>query len=130
MKVYSKYLLSLLLAVSVTGLAGCKDQASNTNTKKTAENKVEQKAENKAENKAQDQKTGTADPNDEKAVQELIMKDTNIVQISNISRRTNPTFPDMGPFFVIRGMDYRGQVHEIWIKDLKIYQMTPQKTNQ
>lgn len=83
------------------------------------------KAENKEETKqTTDEKKDNQDPKtEEKKVQDFVMKNTKIVKIFNISQRVNPKTPDLGPFFVIRGIDERGQKSEVWVKDLKIHEM-------
>ncbi|WP_066067293.1 hypothetical protein [Neobacillus soli] len=62
----------------------------------------------------------------EKEITNFILDNTRIVQISNISRRTNEKHPDLGPFFVVRGIDLRGEVSEVWVKDMKIFEMVTQ----
>ena len=46
-----------------------------------------------------------------------------MVKIFNISQRIHQKQPDLGPFQVVRGIDERGQKSEVWIKDMKIYEM-------
>lgn len=102
----------LLLSLALVGLSGCagKEKATGEEQKKTEEVKENVAA-------AADSK------NDEEEVHDFVLKNTKLVQISNISTRVKEQHPDLGPFFVIRGMDERGQKSELWIKDMQIYEM-------
>jgi hypothetical protein len=118
-KVYGKFILVLMLSLALAGLSGCaekeKDSTSGEDQKKTEEVK---------EDSTKSEDSATTDPkNEEKEVHDFVLKNTKIVQISNISRRVKEQYPDLGPFFVIRGMDERGEKSEIWIKDMKIFEM-------
>ena len=53
-----------------------------------------------------------------------------MVKIFNISERINEKQPDVGNFQVVRGIDERGQKSEVWIKDMKIYEMISSESNQ
>ena len=53
-----------------------------------------------------------------------------MVKIFNISQRIHQKQPDLGPFQVVRGIDERGQKSEVWIKDMKIYEMISSSSNQ
>ncbi|RHW42767.1 hypothetical protein D1B31_04080 [Neobacillus notoginsengisoli] len=77
--------------------------------------------------KAPDKKAPDTQTVGEKEVIDFVLENTRIVQISSISKRSKEEFPDLGPFFVIRGMDLRGEVSEVWIKDMKIFEMETQK---
>jgi hypothetical protein len=118
-KVYGKFILVLMLSLALVGLSGCaekeKDSTSGEEQKKTEEVK---------EDSTKSEDSATTEPkNEEKEVHDFVLKNTKIVQISNISRRVKEQYPDLGPFFVIRGMDERGEKSEIWIKDMKIFEM-------
>ncbi|WP_186328705.1 hypothetical protein [Bacillus sp. X1(2014)] len=56
-----------------------------------------------------------------------MLKSTKIVKVFNISKRINEEQPNLGPFFVVRGIDDRGQKTELWIKDMKIFEMVNTK---
>ena len=116
MKTFGKLILMLLLSLALVGLSGCaeKEKATGEVQKKTEE--VKEDAKN-TENVA-----AATDPKEEE-VHDFVLKNTKVVQISNISTRVKEQHPDLGPFFVIRGIDERGQKSELWIKDMKIYEM-------
>lgn len=117
MKAYVKIIFILILSIALAGLSGCteKDKASSEEGKKAVQAK---------ENSDKDNNNAAADPaNEEKAVQEFVLENTKIVKIYNISKRVNEKYPGLGPFFVIRGIDERGQKCELWVKDMKIYDM-------
>ena len=56
-------------------------------------------------------------------IQDFVLENTKMVKIFNISQRIHQKQPDLGPFQVVRGIDERGQKSEVWIKDMKIYEM-------
>jgi hypothetical protein len=123
-----------MLSLALVGLSGCtqKENASSNDGKKTVETKTVETKENtkkdtKANTKANDKKTSAESNNQEKLVHDLVLADTKIVQVTNINRRSHELYPDLGPFFVVRGIDVRGQKSEIWIKDMKIFEMVTQK---
>ena len=76
---------------------------------------------------ASDQKAPTDTKQQEKDVQSFVLKNTKVVKIFNISHRVNEKHPNLGPFYVVRGMDDRGQKTEIWVKDMKIFNMVNSK---
>ena len=63
-------------------------------------------------------------------IQDFVLENTKMVKIFNISQRIHQKHPDLGPFQVVRGIDERGQKSEIWIKDMKIYEMISSESNQ
>lgn len=60
---------------------------------------------------------------EEQEVHDFVLENTKIVKIFNMSKRVDEKRPDLGPFFVVRGIDERGQKSEAWIKDLKVYEI-------
>ncbi|WP_312469702.1 hypothetical protein [Neobacillus sp.] len=90
----------------------------STNSGKTTQN-----TEQANPNPSKDQTVG------DKEVTDFVLNNTRMVQISSISKRTNEKHPDLGPFFVVRGIDLRGEVSEVWIKDMKIFEMVTQTNN-
>ena len=132
MKVSSKFILVLMLSLALVGLSGCaeKEKATNVVEKKTVET-------TKAPAKTEVQKVQAAAPktqekqgkqeNQEKVIHDFVVNNTKIVQVSNISRRVHEKHPDLGPFYVVRGIDVRGQKSEVWIKDMKIFEMVNTK---
>ncbi|WHY85619.1 hypothetical protein QNH39_23905 [Neobacillus novalis] len=102
-----------------------KTTPSNNNTDKTAQNTDSSKkpAQNTTPAKTNPSKGQTVG---DKEITDFVLANTRIVQISNISRRTNEKYPNLGPFFVVRGMDLRGEASEVWIKDMKIFEMVTQ----
>ena len=63
-------------------------------------------------------------------IQDFVLENTKIVKILSINQRINQKTPDLGPFQVVRGIDERGQKSEIWIKDMKIYEIINSGSNQ
>jgi uncharacterized protein YpmB len=117
LKEFGKIFLILFVAAALAGLSGCseKEKSSSEDGKKTAEAKASAEA---------DAKNTPSDPKEqEKEVQDFVLKNTKIVKIYNISKRINEKHPTLGPFFVVRGIDERGQKSELWIKDMKIFEM-------
>ncbi|WP_066259037.1 hypothetical protein [Neobacillus drentensis] len=134
MKVSSKLIFVLILSLALVGLSGCaeKEKATSETAKKTtsesATKTVETKtADAKTAAKTEEKKTETAEPkkqeNQEKEIHDFVLENTKIVQVSNISRRVHEKHPDLGPFYVVRGIDVRGQKSEVWVKDMKIFEM-------
>nr|WP_263324731.1 hypothetical protein [Neobacillus sp. Marseille-Q6967] len=108
MKISQKMIIVLFAALVLAGLSGCSEEKAGTSLAP-----VEEKA-----------KASSDDPQEqEKAVQEFVLDNTKIVKIFNVSKRINEKHPNLGPFFVIRGIDERGQKSEIWIQDMKIFEM-------
>ncbi len=103
-----------MLSVALVGLSGCAEK------EKVAEKKT---VEVKDKAATTNQQAAAKPENEEKAVSDFILKNTKVVNIMSIGRRINEKHPDLGPFFVVRGMDERGQKSEIWIKDMKIFEM-------
>ena len=119
MKVYGKFILVLMLSLALAGLSGCAEKENDSTS-----GEEQKKTEEVKEDSTKSEDSATTDPkNEEKEVHDFVLKNTKIVQISNISRRVKEQYPDLGPFFVIRGMDERGEKSEIWIKDMKIFEM-------
>ncbi|MFJ5714121.1 hypothetical protein [Neobacillus sp. NPDC093127] len=107
------------------------DSSANKTTPST--NKTDKTAQNTDSSKKPAQNTTPANTNPskdqtvgDKEITDFVLANTRIVQISNISRRTNEKYPNLGPFFVVRGMDLRGEASEVWIKDMKIFEMVTQ----
>jgi hypothetical protein len=132
--------LLLLLSLALIGLSGCseKDNAKSDDSKKTTEtdskkttesdSKKPTASDSKATDSAADKESEEPESTD-KEVTDFVLENTKIVKISNISKRTHELHPDLGPFFVVRGIDLRGQTSEIWIKDMKIFEMVTQANN-
>ncbi len=146
-----------MLSFAFVGLSGCaeKDKASSEVSEKTVETKENTNSDNtkapvetpkKQENsestqtnsesksaadnkstKTTNKKTKTTQANQEKEVHDFVLENTKMVQVLNISRRVHEKHPDLGPFYVVRGIDVRGQKSEIWIKDMKIFEMVNTK---
>ncbi|MBV7504125.1 hypothetical protein KW850_02455 [Bacillus sp. sid0103] len=135
MKVSSKLIFMLMLSIALVGLSGCaeKEKTASEVEKQTVEKQtVEAKTvETKTAAKTEEKKVETSEPkkqeNQEKEIHDFVLKNTKIVQVSNISRRVHEKHPDLGPFYVVRGIDVRGQKSEVWIKDMKIFEMTNSK---
>lgn len=121
MKVSSKFISVLMLSLALVGLSGCaeKEQAAKKPEKQTVETKAAAKTDEKKAQAAEPKKQ----ENLEKEVHDFVLENTKIVQVSNISRRVHEKHPDLGPFYVVRGIDVRGQKSEVWIKDMKIFEM-------
>jgi hypothetical protein len=113
-KKFGKLLLVLTLTLVLAGLSGCSGKASTTSSdaKKTTETA---------------NKLSTDPAKQQKQVNDFILKNTKVVKVFNISKRIDQQHPDLGPFFVIQGIDQRGQKSEVWMKDLKIYKMLEPK---
>lgn len=106
---------------------------SNANKTTPSTNKTDKATQNTDSGKKPAQNTTPANTNPskdqtvgDKEITDFVLANTRIVQISNISRRTNEKYPNLGPFFVVRGMDLRGEASEVWIKDMKIFEMVTQ----
>ncbi|OLS40005.1 hypothetical protein [Bacillus sp. MRMR6] len=98
---------------------------SSSNTESNA--KTDDQTGSNTGSKAEEPKSKEELEDEAKAVNDLVLANTKIVQISNIAKRSHELYPDAGPFYVVRGMDMRGQVSEIWIKDMQIYEMVTAK---
>ncbi|MFZ7942053.1 hypothetical protein [Neobacillus sp. 19] len=103
------------------------NQSSN-NTKESNQSTSKPKETNQPAKEA-DKKAPDTQTVGEKEVTDFVLKNTRIVQISSISKRSKEEFPDLGPFFVIRGIDLRGETSEVWVKDMKIFEMETQAKN-
>jgi predicted small secreted protein len=68
--------------------------------------------------------------NPEQILHDFVLKNTKIVHILSISKKINEQQPDLGPFDVISGIDERGLENEVWIKDMKIHEITSLKDSQ
>jgi hypothetical protein len=123
-KVSSKFISVLMLSLALVGLSGCadKEQAATEPEKQTVETKATAKTDEKKAQAAEPKKQEKQE-NLEKEVHDFVLENTKIVQVSNISRRVHEKHPDLGPFYVVRGIDVRGQKSEVWIKDMKIFEM-------
>jgi hypothetical protein len=128
-----KFIFILFLTLALAGLSACSEK------EKAASKEVEKPAQT-TETKAADKKVVTAStagatdkkaPTDmkkqEEEVQKFVLKNTKVVKIFNISKRINEKHPNLGPFFVVRGIDERGQKTELWIQDMKIFDMVNSK---
>ncbi|MFF2446514.1 hypothetical protein ACFVSW_05355 [Neobacillus sp. NPDC058068] len=105
----------------------------NANKTTPSDNKNDKTTQNTDSGKKPAQNTNPAKTNPsknqtvgDKEITDFVLANTRIVQISNISRRTNEKYPNLGPFYVVRGMDLRGEASEVWIKDMKIFEMVTQ----
>ncbi|MDQ1144160.1 preprotein translocase subunit SecF [Bacillus sp. SORGH_AS 510] len=112
--------------------ANTTEQSAEKSSKKTSENSTNKPTDKTTKNsneKTTEKPTEKTDKNQnvgEKEVVDFVLTNTKIVQISSISKRSKEQHPDLGPFFVVRGIDLRGEVSEVWIKDLKIFEMETQ----
>jgi hypothetical protein len=128
MRPTARNLLVLLTAILLV-ITGCtnEEKASGEKGENGEKSGVEAKKDTKSESPKQV----------EKEINDLVLKNTKMVKIFNISKRMNEKNPELGPFHVVRGIDARGQKSEIWIKDMKIHEIinsnptsTTQKTEQ
>ena len=87
-------------------------------------------AKRKAKDKQKQQKDTNKSETANQDIQDFVLENTKMVKVFNISQRINEKQPDLGPFQVVRGIDERGQKSEIWIKDMKIYEMISSENNQ
>jgi hypothetical protein len=108
-KFLNRYLILLLVLSLATMASGC-----SRNEKTASTEKVKKTSQTANENKG----------NSQKEVNDFVIKNTKIVKVFSINRRVNPKTPDLGPLFVVRGIDERGQQSEVWVKDNKIYEMS------
>ena len=106
---------SLFLVIMVSG---CTDSKEASNAEKSEEAEAKAKDESQASQK--DTKSSETVNTD---IQDFVLENTKMVKIFNISQRIHQKQPDLGPFQVVRGIDERGQKSEVWIKDMKIYEM-------
>ena len=113
---FKKILIMFFALMFVLVISGCADSkgASNEETKEGA---VTEKDGKQPGGASQD-------------IQDFVLENTKMVKIFNINQRIHQKHPDLGPFEVVRGIDERGQKSEIWIKDMKIYEMISSDSNQ
>ncbi len=125
-KQWKTFCLTVLLSI-VLVITGCSqnEEAAGSEKEPAQESKTganEQEAKSPKtganEQEAKSPKTG------EKEVNEFVLKNTKIVKIFGMSQRVNPDNPELGPFYIVRGIDERGQKSEVWVKDLKIHDIT------
>ena len=112
------FVLFLVFAIS-----GCTDNKEASNTEKSKGKKTKEKAQ-ASEKDTKNSETANQD------IQDFVLENTKMVKIFNISQRIHQKHPDLGPFQVVRGIDERGQKSEVWIKDMKIYEMISSESNQ
>ena len=106
-------------------ISGCTDSKEASNAEKSEEAEAKAKDESQASQK--DTKSSETVNTD---IQDFVLENTKMVKIFNISQRIHQKHPDLGPFQVVRGIDERGQKSEVWIKDMKIYEMISSSSNQ
>ena len=114
-KIRNIFILFLVLSFVIV-LSGCTDSKEASNAEKSEKVEADEKAE------ATEKDTKKSEKPDQE-VQDFVLQNTKIVKIFNINKRINEKYPDLGPFQVVRGIDERGQKSEVWIKDMKIYEM-------
>jgi hypothetical protein len=130
---YRKIIFALFLSLALAGLSGCaeKEKAASNEEKKSEQTAATKDGENKVVTAssagAADKKAPTDMKQQEEDVQKFVLKNTKVVKIFNISKRINEKHPNLGPFFVVRGIDERGQKTELWIQDMKIFDMVNSK---
>jgi hypothetical protein len=128
-----KFIFILFLALALAGLSACseKEKAASNEDKKSAQTAETKAADIKvvtaSSSVATDKKAPTDMKKQEEEVQKFVLKNTKVVKIFNISKRINEKHPNLGPFFVVRGIDERGQKTELWIQDMKIFDMVNSK---
>jgi uncharacterized protein YpmB len=121
-KIRNIFILFLVLSF-VIAVSGCTDNKEASNAEKSEKVEATEKA------GAAEKDTKKSEKPDQE-VQDFVLQNTKIVKIFNINKRINEKYPDLGPFQVVRGIDQRGQKSEIWIKDMKIYEMINSGSNQ
>jgi hypothetical protein len=128
-----KIIFVLFLSLALAGLSGCaeKEKAASNEEKKSAQTSAAKEADKKVVTAssagATDKKAPTDMKKQEEEVQKFVLKNTKVVKIFNISKRIDEKQPNLGPFFVVRGIDERGQKTELWIKEMKIFNMVNSK---
>ena len=118
-KIFSVFVAMFLIIV----ISGCTDSKEASNVEKSEETESKDKSQ-AAQKDTKNSETANAD------IQDFVLENTKMVKIFNISQRIHQKHPDLGPFQVVRGIDERGQKSEIWIKDMKIYEMISSESNQ
>lgn len=96
-------LLLLFSLAAITGGCSGKQTAATESTKKITETKK---------------------VNPQKEVHDFVIKNTKMIKVFSINQRVNPKTPDLGPLYLVRGIDGKGQKSEVWVKDNKIYEMS------
>ena len=108
-------------------VSGCTDSKEASNAEKSEEAEAKAKAKDESQASQKDTKNSETVNAD---IEDFVIENTKMVKIFNISQRIHQKHPDLGPFQVVRGIDERGQKSEIWIKDMKIYEMISSESNQ
>ncbi|WML58585.1 hypothetical protein [Neobacillus sp. PS2-9] len=106
---------------TATSKETAKTKTNSTTSTKTSGSKTTNGTTTTTGNKQSD--NSSKPKNEEKEISDFVLQNTKLVKIFNISRRVHEQHPDLGPFFFVRGIDARGQKSEIWIKDMKVFEM-------
>ncbi|MBB6176070.1 uncharacterized protein YpmB [Anoxybacillus tengchongensis] len=101
-----KLLTAILLTTLFFGNACSQTKEVNQDTKRTAQEK----------HNTQSKKQSAVEE-----VTALVLDHTKIVKIINIRKNVNPNYQELGPFFVVTGIDKKGRKSEVWINNGKIY---------
>ena len=107
--------MSLVLMMLLC-MSACSNNGGSANSSNGKVTKSEQ------ETKQTDQESKN-DGSEESTVSKFVLENTKIVKVINISKREDKNSPEQGPFFIVRGIDSKGQKSEVWIRDMKIHEI-------
>jgi ABC-type enterochelin transport system substrate-binding protein len=104
----------LVMAAMMMVLGACSNDKDSSNEKASEDTAVTEK-----ENKDAKESTGEVSQADEAS--KLALEKTKLVEVFSINQRLHDDYKELGPCWVVRGIDAKGRTSEVWILDGKIY---------
>jgi ABC-type enterochelin transport system substrate-binding protein len=110
-----KKILLVMVALMMMVLGAC------SNDKEGSTEKASQESTPVTETENQDAKESTGEVSQADAASKLALETTKLVEVFSINQRLHDDYKELGPCWVVRGIDSKGRSSEVWVLDGKIY---------
>ncbi|WML58897.1 hypothetical protein [Neobacillus sp. PS2-9] len=108
-------LLALVSLLAASLISCSKDKEASKPAEKTEASSV------KKETGSKGKENQKAPKSEAELASELVLKNTKLVKVFSINQQISENDKDLGPFYLVRGVDDKGRKTEVWVNKGKIY---------
>ncbi|MDQ1144168.1 hypothetical protein QE429_000995 [Bacillus sp. SORGH_AS 510] len=113
---FKKFVLLVLTSLLVASLISCSKDKEATKTADKSEVSTAKELSTKGKERAE--KTPKSEA---QLASELVLKNTKLVKVFSINQQISENDKELGPFYLVRGVDEKGRKTEVWVNKGKIY---------
>ncbi|MHC0037554.1 hypothetical protein [Pseudoneobacillus sp. C159] len=114
-----KKILFILMAMITASLVACSNDQADSKEKEAPINSTA--TGDKTEESDSDSTDTTTTPSQADLASKLVLENTRLTEVFSINQRIHDDYKDLGPFWVVRGIDAKGRTTEVWVNNGKIY---------